>query len=132
MKELKILVPGAVVTGENIEITAPFDFSVIAVADVADSAVVEKALTTADELFRDKSKWLSLPERLAILEKAVQIMQGEFEELAVAAAEEGGKPLLDSQVEVARAIDGVKLCIETMRTEAGQLVPMGANPASAG
>ena len=132
MKDLQILVPGAVATGDKLEITAPFDFSVIAVADVADSAVVEKALSIADELFRDKSKWLPLPKRLAILEKAAQIMQGEFEELALAAAEEGGKPLLDSKVEVARAIDGVKLCIETMRTEAGQLVPMGANPASAG
>lgn len=132
MRELKILVPGAVATGEKLEITAPFDFSLIAVADVADSTVVEKALATADELFRNKSKWLSLPDRLAILDKTAEIMQAEFEELALAAAEEGGKPLLDSKVEVARAIDGVKLCIETMRTEAGQLIPMGANPASAG
>ena len=75
---------------------------------------------------------MPLPQRLAILDKAAKIMQGEFEELAMAAVEEGGKPLLDSRIEVARAIDGVKLCIETMRTEAGQLVPMGANPASVG
>ena len=130
MKELKNLVPGAVACGEKLTITAPFDFSPIAAADIADPAAVERALSTADALFRDKSKWLALPERLAILEKTAEIMQGEFEELAVAAAQEGGKPLLDSKVEVARAIDGVKLCIETMRTEAGQLIPMGANPAS--
>lgn len=132
MRELKLLVPGATGCGEKLVVTAPFDFTPIAEADVAGREAVEAALKTADELFRDKRRWIALPERLAILERAASIMQGEFEELAVAAAREGGKPLPDSRVEVVRAIDGVKLCIETMRTEAGQLIPMGANPASLG
>ena len=54
------------------------------------------------------------------------------EELAVEAAREGGKPLADSRVEVARAIDGMAICIETLRTEAGEEIPMGVNPASQG
>jgi len=50
--------------------------------------------------------------------------------LAVEAAREGGKPLIDSEIEVNRAIEGVKLCVETMRNKGGELVPMRITPAS--
>jgi len=39
--------------------------------------------------------------------------------------------LLDSRVEVARAIDGVQLCVDALRTGAGHVVPMDINAASA-
>ena len=58
-------------------------------------------------------------------------MAARSEELAVEAAREGGKPLPDSKVEVARAIDGMHSCVEIMRTEAGQEIPMNLNAASA-
>ena len=35
-------------------------------------------------------------------------MEGRFEELATGAAAEGGKPLIDSRVEVSRAIEGLR------------------------
>jgi len=54
------------------------------------------------------------------------------EELALEAAREGGKPLLDSRVEVARAIDSIRICIDCLRTKSGETVPMGINAASAG
>ena len=50
--------------------------------------------------------------------------------LAIEAAREGGKPLLDSRVEIERAIDGVNNCIECMRSAAGREIPMGINAAS--
>ena len=59
-------------------------------------------------------------------------MTDRAEELAVEAAREGGKPLTDSRVEVARAIDGVKSCIEFLRTESGREIPMSLNVASEG
>lgn len=132
MKRLSLLVPGSTETKEILSVTAPYDFQEIAQAELASPATVELALETADKLYRNKKGWLPLVKRLEILEKTATLMQDEFEELAVSAAAEGGKPLIDSRIEVARAIDGVKLCIETMRTEAGQLIPMGANAASAG
>ena len=49
---------------------------------------------------------------MEILEKTASIMSERAEELAVEAAREGGKPLIDSRAEVARAIDGVRNCIE--------------------
>ena len=89
------------------------------------------ALTTAYALFRDRDAWLSPGRRTEILERAATIMHERAETLAVEAAREGGKPLIDSLVEVARAIDGVKLCIEALRTQAGGEIPMNLNAASA-
>lgn len=130
MKQIPLLVPGNSTSGEPVAITAPFDFKQIGRAESATPETVEKALETAYRLYRDKGGWLPLPKRLEILEQTAALMQEEFESLAVNAAREGGKPLIDSRIEVARAIDGVKLCIETMRTEGGTLIPMGANAAS--
>jgi len=132
MKHFNLMVPGAHLSGEKLQITAPFDFSPIANIDIAEPEVVERALTNAYLLFQEKKRWLSLPNRLEILDRAARLMQQEFEDLALSAAREGGKPLIDSRIEVARAIDGINLCIETMRTEGGQCIPMGINPASMG
>ncbi len=59
-------------------------------------------------------------------------MSQRAEELAIESAREGGKPLTDSRVEVARAIDGVKSCNEFLRTEGGDEIPMNLNAASEG
>ena len=39
---------------------------------------------------------------------------------------------LHSRVEVARAIDSLKLCVTELRTSAGEEIPMDRNPASHG
>ena len=51
-------------------------------------------------------------------------------ELAFLIANEGGKPLVDARVEVARAIDGIDLCIKELLHHVGQEVPMGLTSAS--
>ena len=116
----------------SFEVFAPYDNKTIAIVDAADSAIVQKALATAAALHENRDAWLSLDQRINILEKTAHIMQQREEQLVFGAAHEGGKPLCDSKVEVARAIDGVKLCIESLRTESGSEIPMHLNPASAG
>lgn len=130
MRHLEILVPGAADVSDSLDITAPYDFSRIGSAELAGEKTVERALQTASELYRDKKNWIPLAERLAILEKAADLMQNNSEQLAIEATREGGKPLMDSKIEVNRAIDGVKLCVETMRNDEGELIPMGLNAAS--
>lgn len=124
-----IMVPGAKASGKE-DVTAPFDGSLIATIDTGSCDAVEKALSTAHALFRDKKQWLSAAQRIEVLEKTAAIMQSRFDELATEAAREGGKPLVDSKVEVARAIDGIKNCIEVLRTEHGEEIPMRKNAAS--
>lgn len=129
-KHHPLLVPGARTQGQPLQVVAPFDLSPIASLDTADAAVVELALTTAYALFRDRDAWLSAATRIAILRRTAELMEASQEELALEAAREGGKPLLDSRVEVTRAIDGIRNCIETMRSGGGREIPMGLNAAS--
>jgi acyl-CoA reductase-like NAD-dependent aldehyde dehydrogenase len=89
------------------------------------------ALDTAYKLFRDRDHWLPVTQRIEILQRLMGMMRDQAESLAQEAAAEGGKPLLDSRVEVTRAIDGIQICIDTLRTETGRIIPMGVNAASA-
>ena len=111
--------------------SAPWDESPIATVGDADAEDVENALIAAYALFRDRDSWLPVDRRIEILERAAQLMQERRSELAVEAAREGGKPLIDSRVETDRAIDGVRHCAIELRTSTGHVVPMGVNPASA-
>lgn len=128
-EHFKLLIPGAKADG-TIEVTAPFDGALIATIETGGSDAAEQALATAHTLYRDKNKWLTAEQRIHILEKTAIIMQSRFDELAIEAAREGGKPLMDSKAEVARAIDGIKNCVEVLRTEHGEAIPMGKNAAS--
>jgi acyl-CoA reductase-like NAD-dependent aldehyde dehydrogenase len=114
------------------DITAPYDGATIATLDMADTEHVEDALTAAYALYRDHDSWLALHERVEILERAAQIMEQHKALLALEAAREGGKPLIDSQAEVTRAIDGLRICIEHIRSDAGDVIPMGTTAAGAG
>ena len=114
----------------NVEVTSPFDDHLIATVEQADSDDVEQALTTAHDLFSDRAAWLDVTQRIAILEKAIELMTARFDELAKGATEEGGKPLADSYVEMTRCIDSIRICIDELRTNVCRPVPMGINPAS--
>ena len=129
-EKFNIMIPGAKESGQKINVVAPWDLSRIAHVPTASGEDIELALTTAYSIFRDRDRWLPIPKRIEVLEKTAELMQQLAEYLAVEAAREGGKPLVDSRVEVARAIDGVKNCIEVLRTESGREIPMGLNAAS--
>ncbi len=113
-------------------VTAPYDGAAIAEVETAGLDHIDDALDTAYALHRDKDGWLPLVERIAILERTAAVMSEHAGLLALEAAREGGKPLIDSKVEIARAIDGVRICIEHIRGDTGDVIPMGTTPASAG
>lgn len=117
---------------DSLNVYNPFNGELIAEVPTQSQLQVDATLTLGHQLSRNTQARLSLPERIAILQKTAQIMTSEAEALALLATREGGKPLQDSQVEVARAIDGIHLCIEGLRADAGQVVPMNLNAASNG
>ncbi len=131
LPQYPVMIPGANTTDGVLEVTAPFDGSLIATVDTADWKAVDKALQTAHDLFLDRDHWLTPTQRIDILKKTAAMMSERAEELAVEAAREGGKPLIDSRVEVARAIDGVNLCMRFLQSDAGEEIPMDINAASA-
>lgn len=114
------------------EIVNPFDLSVIGNVPGEPWEPLDAWLTRAKELSEDRSAWMKPHERAAILKRAAEIMQDRFEHLAFQIANEGGKPLIDARVEVARAINGMELCIEEMGAMRGTEIPMGMTPASDG
>ena len=116
----------------DIPVTAPYDGSVIDTVPNATMEDVENAMATAHALYRNRDGWLSKPQRIDILRRAAEIIKERREDLALQAAREGGKPLMDSLVEIDRAADGVENCVEVLRSEGGRVIPMSLNPSSTG
>lgn len=113
-----------------LKVLSPYDGSLIKELELQDANQIEKALSTAKKLFDDRSKWIPKHERVAIFERVVKIMESRVEDLTKIAAEEGGKPYVDSKVEVLRAINGVKLAIEQIGQLSGKEIPMGHTKSS--
>lgn len=128
----KLQIPGAASTGDYLNVEAAWNREAFGEVEVADAAAVEQALATAEALYRQRKGWLSLEQRIAILNGGADRISACAEDLAHLAAREGGKPLIDSRVEVARAIDSLRSCAEVLRTEGGRVIPMRVNAASAG
>lgn len=116
----------------TMNVYSPFDGALVGQVPTATPEDVERALSTAYALFRDRRQWLSKQQRIAILKRAAEIIASRREALARQAASEGGKPLKDSLVEVDRGIDGIHTCIEELRTQAGHVIPMDLNATSSG
>ena len=125
-----LLVPGAQAATDKLNVTAPFDGTLIATVDKVDESGIEQALSTAAELFNNKPGWLTAAQRIDILQNLKQLMTDNADRLILISTQEGGKPLIDTQVEMTRAIDGISNCIECIRNNHGEEIPMGLNAAS--
>jgi len=126
-----LMIPGAAASDRSpVQVRAPYDDSLIATVATANAEAVEQALQNAAALFANRDGWLAMPERIDILERAIGLMRQQAEELAIEAAREGGKPLLDSRIEMVRCIDSIRICIHTLRTDSSHAPPMGLNAAS--
>ncbi|NCP23867.1 MAG: aldehyde dehydrogenase family protein [Erythrobacter sp.] len=110
----------------------PFDGEPIAEVPLIDWLEIDKWLNEAQSLHRDRSAWLPVPERIAILQRATDLMRERAEDLAVQIVREGGKPLTDARVETQRAINGVELCVHELFGDGGKEVPMDLTDAGAG
>lgn len=114
----------------ELNVYRPYDGGLIRSLPMQTADDVETALATAHGLFLDRSAWMPPHQRIEILERTIEIMSSQVESLTRMAAEEGGKPYIDSKVEVLRAINGVKLAIEHISQIKGEQIPMGQTAAS--
>jgi len=114
-----------------LDVLNPYNGELLKQVPLNSGTDVERALAIAHATFENRSGWLPAHERIAILERTVEIMSSQVEELTLLAASEGGKPYADSKVEVLRAINGVKLAIEHIPQNIGQQIPMGHTASSA-
>ena len=116
-----------------LDVTSPFDGSLLKTLPLQGAAEAEQMLKTAASLFRDRDNWLEHDQRIAILQKLAQLVALEAEDFALLIAQEGGKPLTDARIEVTRAIDGIALAAkELLHVMRGEEIPMGHTEATRG
>jgi acyl-CoA reductase-like NAD-dependent aldehyde dehydrogenase len=116
-----------------LEVTSPFDGSLIKTLSLQSLAESEQMLATAYSLVQDRESWLEHDQRIAILQKLSKLVAAEAEDFALLIAREGGKPLTDARIEVTRAIDGIALAAkELLHVMRGEEIPMGHTEATRG
>ena len=117
---------------EKLQVLTAYDQALMEELEMMDEGQAEQALAAAAALFADRKSWIPVPERIAILEKAAQIVADERQALALTAAREGGKPLQDSLVEVDRGVEGIVVAIRELCGLHGTEIPMGITESSKG
>ena len=113
---------------EKLKVRSPYDGHLIKEIDLDDEARIEQALTTAKEL--EQKKPLPIPERILILNKTADLVEAKAEEFARQSAEEGGKPLIDSRIELNRAVQGIREAANSIGQLTGHEIPMNLTPSS--
>lgn len=115
-----------------LHVYSPFDGALLAQVETVDEPGGRQALARAHGLYASRESWLKPSQRLEILTNAATRLAEEADRLADIALKEGGKPLVDTRIELARAVDGLRLCAQCIRTDHGEEIPMAINPASMG
>ncbi len=111
----------------RIEVTNPFDNSVIDTVPKADAADLEKALAFAERGAKVMSK-LSSYERWKILRKAADMMAARNEELGQVISQEEGKIIAEGRGEASRAVETMMGSAEEAKRLHGETVPLDADP----
>ena len=114
----------------TLKVFAPYDLSLIEEIPLKSAEEMQAAIDKAYSLFENRDNWLPKYKRVEILEKIAQLMEANSEEIIQTSAKEGGKPYMDTKVEMARAINGVKLAIEHIGNFGGAEIPMGQTVSS--
>jgi acyl-CoA reductase-like NAD-dependent aldehyde dehydrogenase len=111
-------------------VTQAFDGATIAELPTHNAAEIGAMLARASQAYQDRRNWLPAHRRIAILQTLARLVQRDADQFALMIAREGGKPLTDARIEVARAINGVESAAGELEHLAGTEIPMGLTQAS--
>jgi len=117
---------------ERLSVVAAYDRSPLASYPSLTEEAAFAALQRAHSAFADRSAWLTPADRKRVLERLRSLVAERAEALAIQAAREGGKPLVDSRVELQRATNGIECAAAAIARLTGTEVPMGLDAASMG
>jgi acyl-CoA reductase-like NAD-dependent aldehyde dehydrogenase len=117
--------------GERMDVTSPFDGSVVDVVPRAGADEAERALASA---VRGAAAMAALPayERYRILDKAARLMEVRIEDLARTITLEEGKAIAEARVEAQRSFQTLTLSAEEAKRLYGETLPLDAAPGGAG
>jgi glyceraldehyde-3-phosphate dehydrogenase (NADP+) len=112
---------------KKIEVTNPFDNSVIDTVPKADAGDLDKALAFAERGAKVMAK-LSSFERWKILRKAADMIAARNEELGQIISKEEGKIVAEGRGEASRAVETLMGSAEEAKRLHGETVPLDADP----
>ena len=128
---MKIFIAGSWIDKANkIEVTNPFDNSVIDTVPRGEASDLEKALAFAERGAKVMAK-LSSYERWKILRKAADLMAARNEELGQLISKEEGKIIAEGRGEANRAVETMMGSAEEAKRLHGETVPLDADPTGA-
>ena len=128
--ERKLLIGGEwVETDEWLEVSSPYDGSLVGRVAKAGAVETRRALDAAENAMREP---MPAHERAAILDRVAALLAERADEAARTISAEAGKPLKAARVEAARAVSTYTMSAVEARTLAGDTVPMDASQAGAG
>ena len=115
-----------------LEVKSPWNQKTIKKIKFNDGKDIESILHKAYKISLNKGLDFPLSERIKVLKKFADLIKKNINSLAKLAAYEGGKPIIDSIIEINRGAEGVDSAIEVLKSESGNVIPMNINDASNG
>lgn len=107
-----------------LEVKSPYNNSIVGEIELSSLNEMLKKIDLLENFHTNSNDKLKPYQRLEILEKIVDILKRDYDKIVEIAIAEGGKPLKDTIVEMNRAIDGVKIAIQSLRNWCGEQIPM--------
>jgi acyl-CoA reductase-like NAD-dependent aldehyde dehydrogenase len=116
-------------TGETIDVTSPYDGSVVGRVAYGGADDARRAIDAAE---RAMAEPIPAHRRAAVLDGVAELLRERRDEFARTIAEEAGKPLTTAGMEVDRAVQTMTFSALEARRLTGETVPMDAHPAGDG
>lgn len=125
---MKMLLDGKWVDRDKkIEVTDPFDNSVIDTIPSASAEDVELALASAVKGF-EITKRLSVYQRAEVLYKSAELISQRLEDFATVIAREGSKTITEARKEAGRCVNTMKVAAEEAKRILGETIPFDSFP----
>ena len=116
-------------TGETIDVTSPFDGSVVGRVAYGGADDARRAIDAAERAMRQP---LPAHKRAAVLDRVAELIAERRDDFARTIAEEAGKPITTAGVEVDRCVQTITFSALEARRLSGEMVGMDAHPAGEG
>lgn len=114
-------------SSDFIDIINPYNDEIIARQSIASEKDAESVLENIGKAFL-KAGSLSILERKEVLLKIIEGINSKFDEIAGIISLEAGKPIIDSRVEVSRAINVFKHSLSICEHSKGEIIDLSSNP----
>jgi glyceraldehyde-3-phosphate dehydrogenase (NADP+) len=125
---MKMLLDGKWIDkAEKIDVTDPYDDSLIDTVPKADRKDVEIAISSAEKGF-EEIKSLSVYKRAEILYKTVDLLKQQKEEFATILSRESSKTITEANGEVSRCINTLTVSAEESKRILGETIPFDSFP----